>query len=67
MIIIRMFAFFLLVQSHAVSSELFTALADMEGLVSTELELVRHLDNYIQDEEIRLKQLRGWEFRISPS
>jgi prolyl 4-hydroxylase len=57
-IIVRMLAFFLLLQSHTVSSELFTALADMESLVSTESELVRHLDNYIQDEEIRLKQLR---------
>lgn len=58
-IIVRMLAFFLLLQSHTVSSELFTALVDMESLVSTESELVRHLDNYIQDEEIRLKQLRG--------
>jgi hypothetical protein len=24
------------------------------------LELVRHLDNYIQEEEIRLKQLKRW-------
>ncbi|XP_046656322.1 prolyl 4-hydroxylase subunit alpha-1-like [Daphnia pulicaria] len=59
-IIVRMLAFFLLLQSHTVSSELFTALADMESLVSTESELVRHLDNYIQDEEIRLKQLRSF-------
>ncbi len=46
-------------QSNAVFGEVFTALVDMEGLVSTELELVRHLDNYIQAEEIRLKRLRG--------
>jgi prolyl 4-hydroxylase len=52
-------ALFLLLQFYTVSSELFTALADLEGLVSTELELARHLENYIQDEEIRLKQLRG--------
>ncbi|EFX85841.1 hypothetical protein DAPPUDRAFT_208740 [Daphnia pulex] len=51
---------FLLMQSNAVFGEVFTALADMEGLVSTELELVRHLDNYIQAEEIRLKRLRGY-------
>ena len=51
-------AFFLLLQSH-VFAEMFTALVDMEGLVSTELELVRHLDNYIQAEETRLKRLRG--------
>jgi hypothetical protein len=50
---------FLLMQSNAVYGEMFTALVDMEGLVSTELELVRHLDNYIQAEEIRLKRLRG--------
>lgn len=50
---------FLLMQSNAVFGEVFTALVDMEGLVSTELELVRHLDNYIQAEEIRLKRLRG--------
>lgn len=51
-------AFLFLLQSR-VFAEMFTALADMEGLVSTELELVRHLDNYIQAEETRLKLLRG--------
>lgn len=50
---------FLVLQSHVVFGEMFTALADLEGLVSTELELVRHLDNYIQAEESRLKRLRG--------
>ena len=58
-IFMPVFALFLLLQPHTVSSELFTALADMEDLVSTELELARHLDNYIQDEETRLKQLRA--------
>lgn len=51
---------FLVLQSHVVFGEMFTALADLEGLVSTELELVRHLDNYIQAEESRLKRLRGF-------
>lgn len=49
----------LVMQQHSVSSEMFSALADMEGLVSTEFELVKQLDNYIQEEETRLKQLRG--------
>jgi prolyl 4-hydroxylase len=58
-IFMPVFSLLLFLQPHTVSSELFTALADMEGLVSTELELARHLDNYIQDEETRLKQLRA--------
>lgn len=58
-VISYLFAVFLLLQSHGVVSEVFTALVDMEGLVSTELELVRHLDSYIQAEETRLKRLRG--------
>lgn len=49
---------FLLMQPNVIYGEVFTALVDMEGLISTELELVRHLDNYIQAEETRLKQLR---------
>lgn len=49
---------FLLMQPKVIYGEVFTAMVDMEGLVSTELELVRHLDNYIQAEETRLKQLR---------
>ncbi|XP_057378430.1 prolyl 4-hydroxylase subunit alpha-1-like [Daphnia carinata] len=51
---------FLLMQPIVIYGEVFTALVDMEGLVSTELELVRHLDNYIQAEETRLKQLRKY-------
>lgn len=39
--------------------EIFTALVDLEGLVATELELVRHLENYIQTEESRLHRLKG--------
>jgi prolyl 4-hydroxylase len=38
---------------------MFTALADLEGLVVTELELVKQLDTYIQEEENKLKLLRG--------
>jgi prolyl 4-hydroxylase len=33
-------------------------MADMEGLIATEFELVKHLDTYIQEEEKRMKQLR---------
>lgn len=59
---------FLLLQSSTfILGEVFTALVDMEGLVSTELELVRHLDNYIQAEENRLKRLRGWVTLQPPS
>lgn len=46
-------------QSTAVSGDMFTALADMEDLVSTELQLVKHLENYIQEEETRLTRLKG--------
>ena len=49
----------LLLQPQTAVCEVFTALADMEGLVATELELVRHLDNYIQAEELRLQRLKG--------
>ena len=48
----------LLLQSTVVLGEMFTALSDLEGLVSTELELVRQLDTYIQEEENKLKTLR---------
>jgi prolyl 4-hydroxylase len=57
-VILSMSAILLVMQTNAVLGEVFTALSDMEGLVTTELELVRHLDNYIQEEEIRLKQLK---------
>ena len=50
----------LLLHSHFAHGEVFTALVDMEGLVTTELELVRHLENYIQDEETRLKRLKRY-------
>jgi prolyl 4-hydroxylase len=57
-VILSMSAILLVMQTNAVLGEVFTALSEMEGLVTTELELVRHLDNYIQEEEIRLKQLK---------
>lgn len=59
-VILSMSAILLVMQTNAVLGEVFTALSEMEGLVTTELELVRHLDNYIQEEEIRLKQLKRW-------
>ena len=59
-VILSMSAILLVIQTNAVLGEVFTALSEMEGLVTTELELVRHLDNYIQEEEIRLKQLKRW-------
>jgi len=40
------------------NGEIFTALADMEKLVNTEFEIVRHLENYIQAEEEKLKRMR---------
>lgn len=46
-------------QTRNAFGEMFTALVDMEGLVSTEYELVKQLNNYIQEEETKLKQLRG--------
>lgn len=49
----------LFLQSNVVLGEMFTALADLEGLVVTELELVKQLDTYIQEEENKLKLLRG--------
>ena len=49
-----------LMQGCIVSGEIFTAVVDMEGLITTELELTRHLENYIQAEELRLKRLRGY-------
>ncbi|EFX85916.1 hypothetical protein DAPPUDRAFT_45616 [Daphnia pulex] len=49
----------LFLQSSVVLGEMFTALADLEGLVLTELELVKQLDTYIQEEENKLKLLRG--------
>lgn len=48
----------LVVTCHLVSGEVFTAIADMEGLVSTEAELVRNLENYIQAEEQRLQLIK---------
>ncbi|XP_057378427.2 prolyl 4-hydroxylase subunit alpha-1-like [Daphnia carinata] len=47
-------------QTAAVSGDMVTALADMEGLVSTELQLVKHLENYIQEEETRLTRLKSF-------
>lgn len=52
-------AIIFVLQTRTARGEIFTALADMEGLVSTEQELVKQLDNYIQKEETKLKQLRG--------
>jgi prolyl 4-hydroxylase len=51
--------FLILSLSHLVHGEIFTALADMEGLVQTELEIVRHLENYISTEEARISRLKG--------
>ena len=48
----------LMAQSKTAFGDVFSAMADMEGLVATELEIVKHLDNYIQEEEKRMTQLR---------
>nr|CAH0108398.1 unnamed protein product [Daphnia galeata] len=49
----------LVAQSKTAFGDVFTAIADMEGLVAAEFELVKHLDTYIQEEEKRMKQLKG--------
>jgi prolyl 4-hydroxylase len=54
-----------LMQGYIVSGEIFTAVVDMEGLITTELELTRHLENYIQAEELRLQRLRGYVLYLS--
>ncbi|XP_065087046.1 prolyl 4-hydroxylase subunit alpha-1-like [Ochlerotatus camptorhynchus] len=48
----------LLLTFHTVSTELFTALADMEELLETESVLIANLDNYIRVQENKLNQLR---------
>lgn len=53
----------LVTQSKTAFGDVFTAMADMEGLIATEFELVKHLDTYIQEEEKRMKQLRGWKMK----
>lgn len=50
----------LLIQSKIALGDVFSAVAGMEVLVATESELVKHLDTYIQEEENRMKQLRGF-------
>ena len=49
----------LILQSHFSNGEVFTALIDMEKLVTTEFEIVRHLENYIQAEEEKLNRMRA--------
>ena len=56
--LLRFISLFLALRCSCVLGEVFTALVDMEGLVRTELELIQHLDNYIQAEEVRLKKLK---------
>jgi len=50
----------LILQSHFSNGEVFTALIDMEKLVTTEFEIVRHLENYIQAEEEKLNRMRAF-------
>ncbi len=57
----------LVTQSKTAFGDVFTAMADMEGLIATEFELVKHLDTYIQEEEKRMKQLRGWKMKKTQS
>ncbi len=52
------FLFVLLCGSSPAAGEIFTALADMEGLVKTEQELVNHLQSYINEEEARIQRLK---------
>lgn len=57
----------LVTQSKTAVGDVFTAMADMEGLIATEFELVKHLDTYIQEEEKRMTQLRGWKMKKTQS
>ena len=43
---------------HFTCGEVFTALADMEKLVSTELKLVQYLEDYIKGEESKLEHMK---------
>lgn len=51
-------ALVLLLQLHLSCAEVFTALADMEKLISTELKLVRHLESYVKGEEAKLERMK---------
>lgn len=50
----------LILTFHKASTELFTALADMEELLETEAVLIANLDNYIRVQEDKLNQLRRY-------
>lgn len=65
--LICVFPLVLLLQSRSVFGEMFTAMNDMEGLVTAELELLRHLDNYIQAEETRILRLKRYVHTILPN
>ena len=47
-----------------ISCEVFTAVSDMEILVPTVNQVAKHLDDYIQLEEIKLERLRWLVFPI---
>ena len=47
-----------LLQPSLISCEVFTAISDMEILVTTVNQVAKHLDDYIQLEEIKLQRLR---------
>lgn len=48
----------LLAMTAAASGYVFTAMSDVESLLATETELLRHLNNAIESEETRLGQLK---------
>lgn len=48
----------LLVMAGYASGYMFTAMSDVESLLSTETELLRQLNNAIEFEETRLEQLK---------
>ena len=45
-------------QPYIISGEFYTSISDMENLVPTVNQVVKHLDDYIQTEELKLQQLR---------
>jgi Prolyl 4-Hydroxylase alpha-subunit, N-terminal region. len=49
---------YLLSSLTVIQAELYTALADMEELLTTEVVLIRTLDQYIEAQEERLKMLK---------
>ena len=57
-LVAAIFSCLILIQPSLISCEVFTAISDMEILVPTVNQVAKHLDDYIQAEELKLKRLR---------